>query len=90
MALSNQRVNTSNGPALAEIVTMLAERCKTLKEMQTSGISLKILNNFDESAVKKHLKITAIEALCKVKKNTAVSSWNLQNTHQLSKIQPKN
>ncbi|MFD0965737.1 glutamate--tRNA ligase [Seminibacterium arietis] len=80
----NQGVNTSNGPALAEIVTMLAERCKTLKEMaETSRYFFEDFDNFDESAVKKHFKITAIEALCKVKeKLTAVSSWNLQNTHQ--------
>ena len=29
----DQGIDTSNGPALTEIVTMLAERCKTLKEM---------------------------------------------------------
>ena len=32
----DQGIDTSNGPALTEIVTMLAERCKTLKE---NGIS---------------------------------------------------
>lgn len=58
----NQGVNTSNGPALAEIVTMLAERCKTLKEMaETSRYFFEDFDNFDESAVKKHFKITAIE-----------------------------
>ena len=32
----DQGIDTSNGPALTEIVTMLAERCKTLKEMASS------------------------------------------------------
>ena len=43
----DQGIDTSNGPALTEIVTMLAERCKTLKKWPQQAVisskSLKVL-----------------------------------------------
>ena len=80
----DQGIDTSNGPALTEIVTMLAERCKTLKEMASaSRYFFEEFENFDEAAVKKHFKVAAIEPLEKVKeKLTALSSWDLHSTHE--------
>ena len=80
----DQGIDTSNGPALTEIVTMLAERCKTLKEMASaSRYFFEEFESFDEAAVKKHFKAAAIEPLEKVKeKLTALSSWDLHSTHE--------
>ena len=80
----DQDIDTSNGPTLTEIVTMLAERCKTLKEMAAaSRYFFEEFEEFDEAAVKKHFKGTAEEALEKVKeKLTALSSWDLHSTHE--------
>ncbi|MFU2090266.1 glutamate--tRNA ligase [Avibacterium avium] len=80
----HQGIDTSNGPALSEIVVMLGERCKTLKEMATaSRYFFEDFDHFDESAVKKHFKSGAIEALEKVKeKLTALSQWTAEPIHQ--------
>lgn len=80
----DQGIDTSNGPALTEIVTMLAERCKTLKEMASSShYFFEEFETFDEAAAKKHFKGNAAEVLAKVKeKLTALSSWDLHSTHE--------
>ncbi|CBY80462.1 glutamyl-tRNA synthetase [Haemophilus influenzae biotype aegyptius] len=80
----DQGIDTSNGPALTEIVSMLAERCKTLKEMANSSrYFFEEFETFDEVAAKKHFKGNAAEALAKVKeKLTALSSWNLHSIHE--------
>lgn len=80
----HQGIDTSNGPALSEIVVMLGERCKTLKEMAaTSRYFFEDFDHFDESAVKKHFKSGAAEALEKVKeKLTALSQWTAEPIHQ--------
>ena len=80
----DQGIDTTNGPALTEIVTMLAERCKTLKEMaRSSRYFFEEFETFDEAAAKKHFKGNAAEALAKVKeKLTALSSWDLHSTHE--------
>ncbi|SUB23137.1 glutamate--tRNA ligase [Avibacterium avium] len=80
----HQGIDTNNGPALSEIVIMLGERCKTLKEMAAaSRYFFEDFDHFDESAVKKHFKSGAIEALEKVKeKLTALSQWMAEPIHQ--------
>ncbi|EIJ71637.1 glutamate--tRNA ligase [Pasteurella bettyae] len=77
-------IDTSNGPALTDIVTMLAERSKTLREMAlASRYFFEDFEAFDEAAAKKHLKASAIEPLEVVKaKLAALSSWDLHSTHQ--------
>ncbi len=46
-------IDTSNGPALTEIITMLADRCKTLREMAlASRYFFEEFEAFDEAAVK--------------------------------------
>lgn len=80
----NQGIDTTNGPALTEIVSMLAERCKTLKEMAaTSRYFFEEFDSFDEAAVKKHFKTVALAPLEKVyEKLVALESWDLHSTHQ--------
>ncbi|MFU2078852.1 glutamate--tRNA ligase [Avibacterium endocarditidis] len=80
----HQGIDTSNGPALSEIVIMLGERCKTLKEMAAaSRYFFEDFDHFDESAVKKHFKSGAAEVLEKVKeKLTALSQWTAEPIHQ--------
>ncbi len=80
----HQGIDTSNGPALSEIVIMLGERCKTLKEMATtSRYFFEDFDHFDESAVKKYFKSGAAEALEKVKeKLTALAQWTAEPIHQ--------
>ncbi|HHF6437742.1 TPA: glutamate--tRNA ligase [Haemophilus influenzae] len=80
----DQGIDTTNGPALTDIVSMLAERCKTLKEMaRSSRYFFEEFETFDEAAAKKHFKGNAAEALTKVKeKLTALSSWDLHSTHE--------
>jgi len=78
-------IDTSNGPALTEIIAMLADRCKTLREMAiASRYFFEEFDAFDEAAVKKHFKAGAVEALEKVKeKLTALSTWDLHSTHEV-------
>ncbi len=80
----DQGIDTSNGPALTEIVTMLGERCKTLKEMAAaSRYFFEEFESFDEAAAKKHFKAAAIEPLEKVKEKLSVlENWDLHSTHQ--------
>ena len=77
-------IDTSNGPALTEIVEMLKDRCKTLREMaQASRYFFVEFDSYDEAAVKKHFKAAAIEPLQKIlEKLTALSDWTLEGTHQ--------
>lgn len=81
---ANLNIDTTNGPALTEIVTMLAERSKTLKEMaENSRYFFEEFSEFDEKAAKKHLKAGAITPLETVKaKLSQISEWNLENTHK--------
>ncbi|MDG2915583.1 glutamate--tRNA ligase [Bisgaard Taxon 10/6] len=76
-------IDITNGPALTDIVSMFAERSKTLREMALSSrYFFEEFENFDEAAAKKHLKAAAIEPLEKVKeKLTALSVWDAHNTH---------
>lgn len=79
-----QGIDTSKGPALTEIVSMLGERCKTLKEMAASSrYFFEEFDGFDEAAAKKHLKAAAVEPLEKVKeKLTALSGWDAHSAHE--------
>lgn len=83
----DQGINISNGPTLPEIVTMLADRCKTLKEMASvSRYFFEEFDHYDEAALKKHFKLAAVAPLEKVlEKLTALSHWDLESTHQAIK-----
>jgi glutamyl-tRNA synthetase len=78
-----QGINTENGPELAEIVKIQADRVKTLKEM--AEISRYFYEDFDEldaKAVKKHLRPVVKEPLLLVKaKLAALSEWSPELIH---------
>ena len=62
----DQGIDTTNGPALTEIVSMLAERCKTLKEMASSSrYFFEEFETFDEPAAKNISKAMLLKRLQK-------------------------
>ncbi|NVK24101.1 MAG: glutamate--tRNA ligase [Gammaproteobacteria bacterium] len=77
----NQGVNTANGPDLAVIVDLQAERVKTLKEMaEISQYFYQDFASLDEKAAKKHLRPVAKEPLSLVKEKLAqLSEWSEEN-----------
>lgn len=81
--IHEQGFNTQNGPQLVEIVQLLGERCKTLKEMAEScRYFYEEFDAFDADAAKKHLRPVAKEPLDLVRtKLSAISDWTVENVH---------
>ena len=81
--MTDQGISTDNGPALAEIVKVQADRVKTLKEMaQISGYFYQDFTEFDATAAKKHLRPVAAEPLTLVKeKLAALENWVAADIH---------
>jgi glutamyl-tRNA synthetase len=62
--LADQGINTTTGPALEDVVSVQAERVKTLKEMATqSRIFFEGYDELDPNAAKKHLRPVAQKPL---------------------------
>jgi len=82
--IEQQGYDTRNGPQLVEIVKLLGERCKTLKEMAEScRYFYEEFDEFDPDAAKKHLRPVAAEPLSLVKaKLAAITDWTVENVHQ--------
>ncbi|MCE9686789.1 glutamate--tRNA ligase [Shewanella sp. AS16] len=82
--MDEQKIDTSNGPALAEVVTALSERAKTLKELAASSrYFYEDFSEFDEAQAKKHLRGVALEPLKLVQqKIAALSEWTQEAIHQ--------
>lgn len=76
--MENQKIDTSKGPALSEIVTALSERAKTLVELAASSrYFFEEYEEFDAAAAKKHLRPVAKEALELVQqKLSALEEWS--------------
>jgi len=81
--MADQGINTDNGPALAEIVKVQAERVKTLKEMaQISAYFYQDFTEFDATAAKKHLRPVAQQPLEVAKaKLAALENWQAADIH---------
>ncbi|OOR98147.1 glutamate--tRNA ligase [Haemophilus paracuniculus] len=82
--LNDQGIAYQNsGVNLAEVVTVLGERCKTLKEMAAaSGYFFQEFDAYDEKAVAKNFKPEAIAPLAKLsEKLTALNDWTVENIH---------
>ncbi|QBY03285.1 glutamate--tRNA ligase [Thalassotalea sp. HSM 43] len=81
--MADQGINTDQGPALADIVKVQADRVKTLKEMaQISRYFYEEYSEFDAKAAKKHLRGVAKEPLTLVQsKLAALTQWNAENIH---------
>jgi glutamyl-tRNA synthetase len=83
--MNEQNIDTSNGPALSEVVTALAERAKTLVDLaQSSRYFFEEYKEFDANAAKKHLRPVAKGALVLVQeKLQAVEEWTDKVLHQV-------
>ena len=81
--MNDQGVDVSEGPALAEIVKVQAERVKTLKEMaEISRYFYQDFTEFDATAAKKHLRPVAQQPLEVVKsKLGALANWKAADIH---------
>jgi glutamyl-tRNA synthetase len=81
--MADQGINTDNGPALADVVKIQADRVKTLKEM--ADISRYFYEDFtelDAKAVKKHLRPVVKEPMMLVKdKLAALTDWSPAPIH---------
>lgn len=82
--MKDQGIDTSNGPALAAVVTALSERAKTLKELAASSrYFYEDFEEFDADQAKKHLRGVALEPLKLVQqKLAALTEWNREAIHQ--------
>ncbi|MGJ8694502.1 MAG: glutamate--tRNA ligase [Thalassotalea sp.] len=82
--MADQGINTDNGPTLADIVKVQADRVKTLKEMaQISSYFYQDFTEFDAAAAKKHLRPVAQQPLEVVKEKLAsLSQWTAEAIHE--------
>lgn len=82
--IKQQNIDTSNGPSLVELIKLLGERCKTLKEMAESCHYFYVdFETFEETAAKKHLRPVARQPLEVVRdKLSAITEWTAENVHQ--------
>lgn len=74
---TEQGIDVSQGPALEQLIPIMAERVKTLKEMaQQSRYFYEEYDDFDADAAKKHLRLVAQEPLALVQRNlAALTEW---------------
>ncbi len=81
--MSDQGINTENGPELSEVVKIQADRVKTLKEMaEISRYFYEDFTELDAKAVKKHLRPVVKEPMMLVKdKLAALTDWSPAPIH---------
>jgi glutamyl-tRNA synthetase len=81
--IEQENIDTRTGPQLAELVKLLGERCKTLKEMAAScRYFYEEFDEFDADAAKKHLRPVARQPLEVVRdKLNAITDWTAENVH---------
>lgn len=82
--MNDQQIDTTNGPALTEIVTALSERVNTLKELAAASKYCYVdFEEFDANAAKKHLRGVAMGPLELVAiKLAAIEDWTEENIQQ--------
>lgn len=78
-------IDYKNGPALIEIIGLLAERCQTLRELaEQSRYFYEEYEAIDEAAAKKHLKAAAKAPLSLIRdKLVALDTWETEALHQI-------
>ena len=76
-------VDTSNGPALADVVRANAERAKTLKEMAENSVFFyQDFEEYEEKAARKNLQPDAVEPLTRLKEGlAALEEWKAPAIH---------
>jgi glutamyl-tRNA synthetase len=82
--MAAQNIDTSNGPALVDIVTAIGGRVNTLKELANSSVyCYHDFEEFDAGAAKKHLRGVALKPLQRInEKLIALENWSLGHLHQ--------
>ncbi len=82
---TDQGINTQEGPALEDVVTVQAERVKTLKEMAAhSRVFFETYDEFDANAAKKHLRPVAAESLQAMLNNLqSLDDWSPDALHDV-------
>jgi glutamyl-tRNA synthetase len=81
-------VDPDAGPSLADLVTVQADRVKTLKEMaEQSRLFYEDLGDYDEGAAKKHLRLVAEEPLRAVGNRLAdLAVWEPERLNEAVRI----
>src|SRR5471030_474732 len=81
--MDQQGIDYSNGPQLPDLVKLLGDRCKTLKEMAASCHYLyQDFEQFDADAAKKHLRPVARQPLELAReKLAALTEWTPELSH---------
>lgn len=81
--IEQQKIDTRTGPELVQLIKLLGERCKTLKEMAAScRYFYEDFHEFDADAAKKHLRPVARQPLELVSnKLAAIDNWTAENIH---------
>ncbi|MDK9362595.1 glutamate--tRNA ligase [Lelliottia wanjuensis] len=81
--IEQANIDTRTGPELADLVRLLGERCKTLKEIAEScRYFYEEFDEFDADAAKKHLRPVARQPLEVVRdKLAALTDWTSENVH---------
>jgi glutamyl-tRNA synthetase len=82
--MDQQGIDYSNGPQLPDLVKLLGDRCKTLKEMAASCHYLyQDFEQFDADAAKKHLRPVARQPLELAReKLAALTEWAPELIHE--------
>ena len=82
---ADQGIATEDGPSLADIVSVQAERVKTLKEMAVqSRIFFEGYDELDPNAAKKHLRPVALEPLQLMMENLqSLEDWSPEPLHDV-------
>lgn len=83
--MKEQGIDTNNGPALAEVVEVQRERCKTLVEMaQASRYFYQEFDEYDAKAAKKNFKQGTDQVLQVLReKFSQLEVWNGEKLHQI-------
>jgi glutamyl-tRNA synthetase len=83
--MKDQKIDTSDGPKLSEVVKALAERSETLKEMAAqSRYFYEDVTEYDPAAVKKWFKTNTGEVLDRcLEKLKAVDEWKAEKLHHV-------
>ena len=83
--MAEQKIDYAAGPALTEVVTLLAERCQTLVELAAqSRYFYEEYEAIDEAAAKKHLKAATREPLALIRdKLAALGEWEVEPLHHV-------
>ncbi|WP_283131274.1 glutamate--tRNA ligase [Enterovibrio norvegicus] len=81
--LDARGISTENGPAIADVIVLVGERCNTLIELaEQCRYFYQDFEEFEAGAAKKHLRPVAKEALeLALVKVKAQDAWTVENLH---------